>query len=459
MAEYNRKKVKKQRVRAPKHERVVPVAPKKTPARDVLQTEKIRMKPQPNVSHKKTNQKPIKKKTPDKKTTPNRVGNKKNYLKIIKGNKEKIKAKSIATAVIVLVLIIGILSLIFCAPVNIIEASGNMIAKIGSGSGFPTSLTGGQTIDVRVVNSLTYVLSDTNVEVFNSNGKNVISIQHSMTNPALSISEGRALIYEIGGKKYQLFNLSGVISQENTKREIIAADVSRSGRIAIATKSDKYAAEVEVLAVDGSSVYTWYSSSAVISDVALSANGRRLAVATISVNGGEYFSTVNVLKYDSPTPIVSHNYDGAVYSLDTVSNSRFTITLSNGIDFCYFKNKAPVKQTFSYETSLLRFEYGSYVAVCNNRVGNKNDNSIIIFDVKGKKISDVNINKNITDFRYYGRKLFCLTDSGVSSYDLNSTLLKSAECDFGPVRLGNVSANKVAVVWDNKINVLDLHTD
>ena len=437
MAEYKRKKVKKRKVSEPTVSKSGHSIPKE---------ENIKMR---STAPKRN--KPLKAAEPkSKKTSPSKNKVSSSKFKVHQGFKKKHTVKSRIIGIISLLLITVIFITALCVPVNIFEATGNMFASIGSTSKYPVSLSGGITLDVKTNGRLIYILSDTNVDVFNTSGKLITSVQHGYENPALKVSSGRSLIYDIGSKGYTVFNPMGVVNTNETKKEIICANISRSGAIALATKSDTHASEVQVISKSGSLVYTWYCSSGTITNVALSASGKSLAACVLTTDNGAFKSKVNVMTYKSATPVASQDYDGLIYSLETVSATKFCVTTERASNYCFFKAKAPVSVNYDYPVSSAHIEYADFVAINSRRAGDKSENNIYLFNKSGKQTAKTVYEGTLTDFHTDGKYIYCLGNSEVIKLSKKGEIVSRADCGFSALKV--VGAGKSAlVITDNSL--------
>ncbi len=446
MAEYKRKKVKKIVAKPPKHSAPKPAKRKTTAAKQ----DKIDMKPSRKAV------KPLKPKTSvsnrsvKKSSNNSRIQNKNSGFRfnVIKGFKKKHTIKSAVVGGLSVALIIILIVLNFCVPVNILEATGNLTASIGYSNNYSSSLSGSSVLDVRVSNNITYVLSDTHVDIFNRSGKLIRSLQHGCASPALRITSGRSIVYDIGGTDYLVFNLYKSYLTGKTDEEIIAADISRSGVIAISTKSQRYTSEVEVLDRFGDSKYVWYCSEGVVSDLCLSANGNRLAVSVQSTVNGMISTNVNVLKYDSATPIFKTTYSDSFYSLTAVSNSKFSALAANTFDLCNYRNNKSIRSLFSHPVSMLREDYADYSIMVSHLTANKSENTVTIINKIGHKVCEFEYNGVVRDVVYSSGHIFILGDSKISKINTSGKTVSTVSCSFSALRLAPISSSKVYLISD-----------
>ncbi len=337
----------------------------------------------------------------------------KGKLKLLMGKKGQIQKKRIFIYAVCFLLALSVLLFVVLTPTGPFEYIENKINAMGSGS-FPKSIEGSELYDAYASGSVIYTLSDTNAEIYNFSGKQIFSRQHDFNAPMLSTSSQRALLYDAGGKNIYVYNYGDVVDEIKTKREIYCADISRNGTIAIATKSDSYASEVQVLSKGGSVKFIWYSATEIINNVALSNNGKRLAVSTVDTSGGNFKSKVYIFKYSSAEPVHVFSYDDTVvYSLNTVSSKRFSVVTDKTVDFIKWKGGARNQSVNTYSLNLYRICGSKNIAVR----GNKSNNTITVFSSTGKTVAEFEFLGAVNDVSYKSGRIFVLSDGYLYTLD------------------------------------------
>lgn len=168
--------------------------------------------------------------------------------------------------------------------------------SIFGGNGYPVDSPGGIVKEMYVSGNDLVVLNDTNLYIYNKNGKMIGNYQHRYPTPILSRSSGRLLTFDRGGKNLRIDAKSSAVKELTLGQTIIAADVAPGGAFAVATTSDKYIAQVQVYNDRQEPSYTWYSSENLVSHVALSQDGKLLAVGCIDAKGGVLASSVKIFQ-------------------------------------------------------------------------------------------------------------------------------------------------------------------
>ncbi len=376
-------------------------------------------------------------------------------MKVVKGKKQEQRRKlQVFTAIIAVILIIfGILQL--ALPMGLIESISHTVSLFGTGS-YPIELESTQTIDAQGKGSHYYVLSNSQLYAVSPSGKILFSYSHGFENPILKTSNTRALLFEQNGTRAYIFTLGGLKKTVDTEKSILTAGISASGAYAIACRSDKYASDVSVYKKSGKRVYEWFSAENTVNNIALSKNGKKLAVSAFSAKDGQYKSVLSVLNFKSATPEYTEDLSGRmVYSLDNTHGSYFAVVSENAIEFIKWSNFKKKQYKNDYSVSLLRPQKSGYVAVFNRKT-DKTDNRLAVFSRSGELKYEFTHKGIISDVALSGNNVYCMSETDLYLFSDDGKILRKASCGFGAVRISVTASNTVAVITDNKIDKVKL---
>ncbi len=379
-------------------------------------------------------------------------------MKVVRGKAIHRKERFKLLSIIALALAFIIIAVNFIAPAGIISFAKNSLALMGSG-GYPIDSQGGDTLNTLSMGSYFYVLTGTEISAYANSGKQLFSFSHGFDTPILKASSSRALVFNQGKTEAILFDLNGPIKEITTEKNILNAAVSNSGSYAIATHSDKYACAVTVYNKNHTQVYEWYSAEDTVNALALSSNGKKLAVATLSALGGSFTSSIKVLGFKSADPLFSQTYANTpIYNIDSTHAKCFAVVMPNEIQFIGWSKYKINSFKNEYNITFLRATSGGFAAVFN-RESDKNDNRIAVFSKDGKLQSQLNFNGIISDIRLFGGHIYCMNDNEVLQLNSEGEIIRRGNCSFGAVHLSVISTNTVAVISDGKIEKLLLEQE
>lgn len=375
----------------------------------------------------------------------------KEKLKVIKGRKRQ-KFLTKVSILLLCVTLAGIIMLLSAiSPTGIGEFLSNSIAKNRNGS-FPSDVSGGKLIDFKNNGDVLTVLTDTNFEIFNSSGKQICINQHGMSLPAVKTSQARMILFGISDTSYKIFNYANELYSGKTDYEILTADIARCGAYAIATKSDSFASQVVVYSKKNEPIFNWSSAKELVSNVAISSNGKKFAVSTIYAENGVLKNNVHIFNFKSASPLYSFSYDSPILSLNTVSSFGFMVTNENRVDYITWNGKQAQNST-ELPVDILKSEYGGYTAVCTRRDGDKSQSDILVFGKNGNQKAKVIANGNIQDFMIYNKQIYCLVQSEVLVYNFDGQLIDTASCGFGTSGIYVASKNNVILITENNLKL------
>lgn len=384
-----------------------------------------------------------------------RQTNTQNGMRVVKGNKlerrRKFKAFAGAAALIAVVLIVLELAL----PVGIGETLGNAVAVMGSGD-YPIELNGTEVLDSVSKGAYYYILTDNSVSAVSSGGKTIFLKPHGFENPILKTSSTRALVFDQGGDTALIYNLSKLKTTFESKNKIITAAISRCGVFAVVTRSESYASTVSVYDKNSALIYEWYSSSDLVNNVAISPNGKKIAVTTLNSDGGKYKSNLYVLTFDSANPVFSESFeDTVIYGIDSTQRGGFAIVTKNKFEFIKWSKYERREYTNDYSISMLRAGSGGLAAVFN-RENDRTDNRLAVFSTSGELKYEFSYSGVISDIEMSGGHIYCMSDNEVSILNNDGSVLRKADCGYGGVRMSVLGSYSVAVITDSGISKLDL---
>ena len=377
-----------------------------------------------------------------------------NSVRVITGKKliRRRRMQTAAAVCVVLAIIISILQ--FLSPVGVLEVSGNLLKTIGPGS-YPIELYGTAVLNSATKFNYYYVLTDLQLNAISAGGKEIYSVSHGFTSPIMKTSETRALIFDQNGSKLDIYNLNGLTSSVNTKNNILTAAIARNGTYAVVTEAPDYAASISVYDKNDVLLYEWYSAKDPVNNIAISPDGKKIAVTTLDASDGALHSKLLVLGFDSANPVYSTDFSNSVvYSLE---NSADGFVVSTAQSFAHITWDKYERKDYNSDRNLaFSRSTSSGTVLAFNRASNRADNHIVVFSKDGQKTAEFDFNGIISDIVMAKDHIYCISDTNVYFFDKQGNLLCSTPCGFGAARLAVISSNEVAVITNSEISRLEL---
>ena len=163
------------------------------------------------------------------------------------------------------------------------------------GDGFPVEVTGSDVVSLQNAGGDLAVIGQNRVLYYNPNGRKVREIRHNLYNVDGTCYRSKTLLYDRGGNDLKVYSGEKELFSQNYAKSIYCAELSSSGSLAVATRSDTHTSQVTVYNDKFASIYEWYSAEGYVLDLCLPASGKVLAAATLEAQDGQLVSSVNLL--------------------------------------------------------------------------------------------------------------------------------------------------------------------
>lgn len=377
-----------------------------------------------------------------------------NDIKVVRGAKYKRKQRLgfLITAVAFICAVCLCLSMLL--PGGLYENIVNFTSLIGHGS-YPIGISGSTVLNTVSCGSYYYVLTDTNLAAYSNSGKIVFDELHGFSNPVISVSDTRVLVYDQGGKTAYIYNLGGKIHTLTTEKEIITACLSQSGAIAVATYSDSYTSVVNVYDKNLKSLFTYNSAKDIINNVLINPSGKKLAVSTLGVVSGQYSSKLLVFDFESANPL--HTADlGSSIALSLVNTGKgISIICEERYKFLHWSKFTANEVATSGKIHTFRSTKNG-VLLTFNLANNRSNNTIVLISKKGEKLSEFKIESAIDDIQYSKGRIYFISDTVINILDKDGNVLRNGYCSYGVQRFAVTAANSVVTVTDSEIDKINI---
>lgn len=431
MAEYKKKSVSQRKKRI-KNSVTEKIPMQKTPAakkRDTVNREKVVIK------------------------TPQKAKPARNTeMKVVQGYKNKIKKRRLTVFGILGIVLIFVVVFALCLPTGLFEFFENRFALIGSGSGYPVSISSGGALVSTVQGKSHYIaVTAGSIDGYNNNGKLLFSYPHGYEYPVIKQSEERFMLYSIGDNEYSVYNLNKRLYSGTTDNKILAAAIAENGNYAVATQSDSYSSQVTVFDKNNKQIYKWMCADFIVNNVVLSPDGKNLAVSVFNTQSGKYLSKLYILGYNSATPKNLFEYeDEMIMSLSNAASSSFYAVFENSVTFYKWKDLSNSSVLTDKKVFFAR-NNKNYTVLVNGNEANKTDNEIVILNGKGEQKAEFAFSEEIIDIALRGKYIYILSDRMIYIYNVKGEVLNSVSCDFGVKRILPIASFSVATFTDNNI--------
>ncbi len=226
-----------------------------------------------------------------------------------KRRREEEKERKIPSWVyrVAVVLIVAVTGLVLwvnrdgLTPENMVNWVQERVVGLGIGDGYPVPITGSQVMARNFIseNGEITMVSDTHLTTLNSTGKELCSRQHSFSFPVLRLAGGRSLVYNLGGKGYQIETRTKTILRGDADGNILGGAVASNGHYALLTENTDYLGRLTVYTETNEKQYEYSFSSCYPAAAALSTDGSQALVCGVYAEGGAFASSLYLIDLNS----------------------------------------------------------------------------------------------------------------------------------------------------------------
>ena len=328
------------------------------------------------------------------------------------------------------------------APSAVVEWMDRLVTGGEGGDGYPVDITGSSVVAMEPFGSNAAVLTDTSLILYNSAGAQVVERPHTYTDPLLERADKYLLVAELGGTRYTLGNKSETLFTGQVSNTIRAAAVDSSGQVALATESSQsYMSEVLVFDREGKELFHWYSADLTVIDVALTVNGKQVAVLGLSAAGGEMKSTVQIFSLAGKQGKADHTYTAQgpmMVALHCFGNGRVGVVGDTAL-WVYDPSDNTTAVTAYENSTLLGYAFSERgVGIVTRGYGESSGGTLTVVTPAGKQTAATAFSGDFRHLAAADNGFYLLTDSTLYNAD---TVGFAAETAATPDGLMTVEMN------------------
>ncbi len=285
------------------------------------------------------------------------------------------------------------------------------VGQISASDSYPVTIKEQSFVDAAALDRYIAVMTKNGVIFLDEKGQKADEAILGYSSPVLRSNNECVLVYDHSGTQFRYIQPFHTGYAVQTDQKIITGALSKNGNAAIATYSDRYAAEVSVYNKNGIISYRWYSASDKVIGLSFSEDGEHLYVSCINAENGFIQTILYALNLKSEKEVYRTVLSAAVapYYLQTFSNQQLAIITSGDIEFIDEKG---VSYSSLYYYSDLLAVCGSekYLAAAQQNINN-NTTAITIYNAEGTRIDAIELADPPLEMTLDGTDLYCLTEN------------------------------------------------
>ncbi len=354
-------------------------------------------------------------------------------------------ARIIALVLVILMLLLVALSNFQIASLSSMKDSVvNTFHSMMPGSGYPYQVNSAEVEKIGSISGDLFLLESGRTVTLSGTAKETSEKTHTYANPAMYLKDRKAIVYNRSGHRYRVETRTDVVYEGTTEddEDIITACIGRKGNIGLATLSDKATSRLTVLnKTYKKTEFVWNCADYTITSVALSDNGRYVAVSVIGSEAGEIFSKVYVFDFSYSDPVCSFEYPGtAMISVNFATNNDVVAIGDNKIAF--LKNLKKNQETDLSTSTVSAFCYGESgeTIVVLAEYGSLNSQLLQCYNQSGKVSFEKKYKEQIKSVTASSNRITVLCNAHVDSYGMGGHQYKSYVASSNAItglRVGN----------------------
>lgn len=269
------------------------------------------------------------------------------------------------------------------------------------------------------------VLTQDEFSVYSPTAKNIFTYSHSMQNPMMSTSTNRAVIYDLNRTSLKIANSHNILFSQEMGNNIIHADISKSNRVAVTTRSSSYNGEVTVFNYDMKERFVWYCADGFPVYSHISDSGKVLAVNAVKTENGMLYSRIYLIDSAHGTELYSIDSGSYPMQLKFISDDKLLIAYINKLVLWNVKNNAQIAEYDFNGEDLLAIEYNNpYIAVSYGSYDGRESTLVLLSQDFDEKLS-VQVPEKVKNVSVSSSRLYALGEENLYEYDYSSNLLNT----------------------------------
>ncbi len=293
------------------------------------------------------------------------------------------------------------------------------------------------------------------VQIFSGTGKQVYDGNEKFSKPYAVSSDKYLLVYDFGGTKFSLYNTFTAVFSDSFDYGITDAAISDSGSFALVTRTKEYNYAVMVYSKNCNLINRYRGNEYVI-DLAISNDGKRIAIARVEAEGG-YYNTSLIIGEPGSDDIVAELNLSNVFPVKCAFSEDGELALICDKEIYFYDKNGSLIGNYPISGSLSQIAcQGDYVAftVANNSI--ESDNTAIVLDYGGNVKFEGGIDGRIADIELLDGSLFVLCESSIKRINISGKKEYSKDASGYGKRLIVFTQDDVMLCTDTKAEHISL---
>ncbi len=244
---------------------------------------------------------------------------------------------------------------------NITDGIRQVKTVFAKGGGYPYSLDTFNFKKADAIGSGVITVNNDSTVVLNSSADELFNMQIKPGSRVIT-QNGRALIYGTASNEVILQSRTEKLGSITEESSVVVAALADNGSFATSHASEKHQSILRVYNSRFKNVFQWNCSQERVADIALSQNGRNLAVAAVGAENAEIYTRIIIFNIGDTEPKADVKFSGTMFFDVVYTASGKIIAAGDNKTVVLNKKGETVDETVYAEDSIL--------AVCSDDSGN-----------------------------------------------------------------------------------------
>ncbi len=341
--------------------------------------------------------------------------------------REKRKRKKSQVRFIVFVLITAAIIIVVINRKQILAPFKDIGNKNLEG-GFPISIAGSANYVMGDMGENFYLLTDTYLYTYNTEGAELLNKQHGFRTPICSSNSKRALVYDKNGKDLKVYSRNAELFAKSFDDTIVFAKMGTDERSAVVTTSSRYSNFLYVLSSEGKQIFRWASPDEKIMQVCFGDNDKSVYVSVVGEKDGALNCSILRFEVDDDSGEMWRVQIGnnVSYSLEMCSDGLYTIT-SDGA-YLLDSRTGDIKASNSFSGELAGIPKTDGVRAVLFRDSASNGEIVIVYNDILESTNALTL-YNLSAFEVKDGRMYALCGDVLTVYDSALQTVNTVELD------------------------------
>lgn len=275
-------------------------------------------------------------------------------------------------------------------------------------------------------------VSPRRLQVFTASGKESLSLNVSLEEPAIFTQGDRAVIYDVGGDSLYVISSEKVLldwkPEQGKDAVLLSARLNSSGWLAVTSRENGWRGVVTVYNSKMEKVYDWFSSSRFVTDAEVLPDCKRMAAATVEQEEAVFISRINFFRLGEDKEYASCPLeDGLILS---VGGMNGTVAAVSERSLLFSDPDGKQTGSFDYSDRYLgefSLDGDGFVTLALNKYKAGSQARLVTVNTKGETLGSLNISDEVLSLSAAGKYVAVLYADRLTIY--TSALETYAELD------------------------------